>query len=70
MCVAYPARVLEIHGDVALVTANGHTQRVPLVAVDEPVGPGDWLLVQTGLALGHIDADEAAGRIALLEGTS
>ena len=70
MCVAYPAQVIEIIGpDEALVSAHGKTQSAALFALDNPaVAPGDWLLVQSGIALVILDEADAAGRIALIEG--
>jgi hydrogenase assembly chaperone HypC/HupF len=70
MCVAYPARVLAVHGDgCATVDVLGRQQDALLVfLVDDgrPVAEGDWLLVQTGLALARLDETEAAERIALM----
>ena len=47
----------------ALVDLRGAARRVPLILVTsagENVRPGDWLLVQTGLAVARITAAEAA----------
>ncbi|MGE5828022.1 MAG: HypC/HybG/HupF family hydrogenase formation chaperone [Micromonosporaceae bacterium] len=66
MCVGEAAQVLSVEGDeVALVALHRGPRRVPLVAVTaagETVAPGDWLLVQTGLAVARISAAEAADR--------
>jgi hydrogenase assembly chaperone HypC/HupF len=69
MCVAYPAQVTEIISpDEALVNARGKTQSAALFALDNPsVSPGDWLLVQSGIALVILDEADAARRIALIE---
>jgi hydrogenase assembly chaperone HypC/HupF len=69
MCMAYPAQVLVVSddGSTADVVARGRDQRVLLVVLDEPVTAGDWLLVQSGLAVGRIDAADAASRALLLD---
>lgn len=68
MCVAYPAQILAVDPDgMAVVELRGRRQRILLAALPEPVGVGDWLLVQSGLALARIDAADAAERNALLD---
>jgi hydrogenase assembly chaperone HypC/HupF len=67
MCLAYPARVVRLDGPAAVVTVRGREQLVPLVVLAEPVVVDDWLLVQSGLAIGRIDAGEAADRIRMLD---
>jgi hydrogenase assembly chaperone HypC/HupF len=71
MCLAYPAEVLAMTGDgTAEVSARGRTQRVLLAVLadaDPPVAIGDWLLVDCGLALARIDADDAAQRTEWLD---
>jgi hydrogenase assembly chaperone HypC/HupF len=67
MCVAYPAQVLAVGPDAtALVSVRGREQRVLLLALDDPLATGDWLLVQSGIALARIDAGEAAEQSRLL----
>ena len=66
MCVSEAGLVLSVQGDEsALVDLRGVARRVPLIVVasaGETVRPGDWLLVQTGLAVALITAAEAAER--------
>jgi len=70
MCLAEPALVRAVEpDDTAWVDLRGVTRRVPLVVVTSSgatVAPGDWLLVQTGLAVAQITADEARNRISFL----
>jgi hydrogenase maturation factor len=70
-----PARVLSVNDDgSATVDLLGRPQIVLLVLIadDErrPVANGEWLLVQTGLALARIDEAEAAERAALIAETT
>jgi hydrogenase assembly chaperone HypC/HupF len=68
MCVAYPARVLAVRaGGSALVWLRGREQPVLLLAMAQAPEVGDWLLVQSGIALARIDAGEAAERARLLD---
>ncbi len=67
MCLTYPAQVVSVADEAAIVEANGRQQRVLLLALEHnlPV-PGDWLLVQSGIALSTLDGAEAAQRLRLL----
>ena len=71
MCIAYPALVLSVDSaDVALVELRGTRRSVPIIVVTssgETVSPGDWLLIQTGLAVARISPDEAADRNAVID---
>jgi len=73
MCVSEAALVIAVEGDeTALVQLRGAPRRVPIVLVTsagETVAAGDWLLVQTGLAVARLTASEAAQRNAYLTGS-
>jgi hydrogenase assembly chaperone HypC/HupF len=67
MCIAYPAQVMSIEDSSAIVEAQGRLQRIVLLALEANLpAPGDWLLVQSGLALAPLSEDEAVQRIRLL----
>jgi hydrogenase expression/formation protein HypC len=71
MCISYPARVRTVEPDgMVLVEWPGGTRRVTLLALDEPVAPGDWLLVHSGIALGRLDPADARDRLRLIYGDS
>jgi hydrogenase expression/formation protein HypC len=70
MCVAIPAQVTALDADgTATVDLRGRLIRVALFPVDEPVQPGDWLLVHSGIAVARIDGAEAAVRYQLITQT-
>lgn len=46
-------------GAVAEVRVGDRVRTVSLLTLDEAVGPGDWVLVHSGFALGRLSADEA-----------
>lgn len=68
MCLALPAKVIEIHGDgeMATVAVENVNVEVSLVLVDD-VEVGDYVLVHVGYALNRIDEDEAMKTLALFE---
>ena len=64
MCLGIPGQVLE------LVSANDQLAKVDVAGVrrtiniglleDEPLAPGDWVLIHVGFAMSRIDELEAA----------
>lgn len=68
MCLAYPVQVVTVEPDrTATVSWHGRSERVSLLATDDPVAPGDWLLVHSGVALARLDPEDAAQRRRLLD---
>ena len=66
MCLAVPARVVELVGaDEAVVDLDGVRQRISLAMVED-VAPGDYVIVHVGFALQKLDVAEAEAAIALL----
>jgi hydrogenase assembly chaperone HypC/HupF len=57
MCLSVPAKVIDVGGGRALVTSRGWTREVD--ASQLPVLPGDFVLVQGGVAMIRLAADEA-----------
>ena len=69
MCLAMPGRVTEIVDPakrIGRVDIVGTLRLVNLGMLDE-VTPGDWVLVQVGLAVEKIDESEAQATRHLLE---
>ena len=59
MCLAIPARVIELTDrDCARVDLGGVRREISLALVDE-VAVGDYVIVHVGYALSRLDADEA-----------
>lgn len=59
MCLALPARVLELQpGAEGVVELNGVRKRVSFTLVPDAV-PGDYVIVHVGYAIGKIDPVEA-----------
>ncbi|MCB1849792.1 MAG: HypC/HybG/HupF family hydrogenase formation chaperone [Gammaproteobacteria bacterium] len=66
MCLALPARVIEVDqdGQTALVELDGIRKRVSLVLIEE-VAVDDFLLIHVGYALNKVSEDEARRTLAL-----
>jgi hydrogenase expression/formation protein HypC len=65
MCLAIPARVVELPAeDTAIVELGGVRKEVSLALVDDVV-VGDYVIVHVGFALSRLDAEEAAKTLAL-----
>jgi hydrogenase expression/formation protein HypC len=65
MCLAVPARVVEIGGGGnAIVDLGGVRKDVSLALVDD-VHLGDWVIVHVGFALQKLDTAEAERTLAL-----
>jgi hydrogenase expression/formation protein HypC len=66
MCLAVPARVIELlAGDDAIVDLGGIRKRISLALVPETV-VGDFVIVHVGHAIGALDRDEAEATLRLL----
>jgi len=66
MCLAIPARVVELRsGDEAVVDLAGVRKTISVALVPE-AGVGDYVIVHVGHAIGRLDAEEAERTLALL----
>ena len=66
MCLAIPARVLEVNGDEALIEVQG-VRHAANLALLENVQVGDYVLLHAGFALHKWTAEEARAQEALLQ---
>ncbi|MBV8619280.1 MAG: HypC/HybG/HupF family hydrogenase formation chaperone [Curvibacter sp.] len=65
MCLALPARLVEVlPGLQAVVDLGGVRKTISMALVPEAV-PGDYLIVHVGHAIGCIDPEEAERTLAL-----
>jgi len=65
MCLAIPARVVELmENDGARVDLGGVRKEISLALVDD-VAVGDYVIVHVGYALSKLDPEEAAKTLAL-----
>ena len=65
MCLAFPAKVLEIDGDLATVERSGVKRAASLMLLPE-AKVGDYVLIHAGFAMQVIDEHEVKIRDALV----
>jgi hydrogenase expression/formation protein HypC len=66
MCLAIPARVLEVNGNDAVITVQGVQRTANLMLLEDTVQPGDYILLHAGFALRKWTAAEAQEQEQLL----
>ena len=66
MCLAIPARIVELEGDNAVVDAMGNRYRAKTTLVSE-AKLGDLVLVHAGFAISLIEEEEAKKTWQLIE---
>ncbi|MBO9360901.1 MAG: HypC/HybG/HupF family hydrogenase formation chaperone [Thermoflexus sp.] len=67
MCLGVPGKVVEVNEMTALVDFWGVRKPVLLHTVDEPVSPGDYVLVHVGFAIRRIPPEETESTLAFYE---
>ena len=63
MCLGIPAQIRSLsagHPDLVEVDMAGVPRTINVGLLDEPVAPGDWVLVHMGFALSTMTEQEAA----------
>lgn len=65
MCLAIPAKVIEIEGNMATIEAGGISRQASLMLVPE-AEIGDYVLVHAGFAIQRLDEEEALETLRLL----
>ena len=66
MCLALPARVVELTGnDRAVIELGGIRKTISLALVDG-IAPGDYVIVHVGYALTRLDPAQAEATLALM----
>lgn len=72
MCLGIPGEVIEIlpdQPDLARVDVSGVKRAINIgLLADDPVVPGDWILIHVGFALSKIDEQEAKAAMDFLIG--
>lgn len=67
MCLAIPARVVELRLDqMALIDLGGVRKEVSTALIDS-VAVDDYVIIHVGYAIGKIDPDEAARTLAMFD---
>ena len=66
MCLAVPARVTSIDGEMATVEIGGVSRAASLMLVSDVV-VGDYVIVHAGFAIHKVDPEEAQESLRLLK---
>lgn len=67
MCLGVPGRVVSVEELIAVVDFWGVKKEIRLDVVDEPVGPGDYILNHVGYAIRRIPDEEIGATLAMYE---
>jgi hydrogenase expression/formation protein HypC len=65
MCLAIPAKIIEIENDMGLVDMEGTRRRVSLL-LQEDARVGDYVIVHAGFAIHRVDEEEALESLRIL----
>ena len=65
MCLAIPMKIIEIHGDTAVVAIGKLRQRINIAMVSA-VKVGDYVLAHAGFAIEKIDEQSARETLTIL----
>jgi len=69
ICLGVPAKVLEIHGEKALVDFGGVTREAFITLLDD-VKIGDYVMIHTGYAIEKLKPEEAEEILKMLKEVS
>ncbi len=67
MCLATPARVLSVSGQTAVVDYEGVQTTARLETLNEPVVPGDYVLVHAGFAIQRMSPEDGEVTLRLFD---
>ena len=71
MCLGIPGRVVELvdgyYDQIALVEVEGKAREINVGMLEDPVRPGQWVLIHLGFAVEVIDEDGADRAMSGLE---
>jgi hydrogenase expression/formation protein HypC len=66
MCLAVPAKVIEITGDTAMIDVEGVRLQTSIMLLEE-VSAGDYVIVHAGFAIQKLDETSALETIGLMK---
>jgi len=66
MCLAVPALVIEVNGDIASVEFGGIKRDVNITLIDSPK-KGDFVLIHVGYAIHRISQEDAQETLIIWE---
>ncbi len=67
MCLAIPGQILQLTDEhFAVVDVAGVRRKVNVDLLQEPLAPGDWILIHVGFALSKVSEDVARQQMRML----
>ena len=66
MCLAIPAKIIEINNQMANVEIGGVSRQASVILLPD-ASPGDYVLMHAGFAISLVDEEEALETIKLFE---
>lgn len=66
MCLAVPAKILEIYKGIAKANMNGVIINASIELL-ENVKPGEYILIHTGIAIERLDKEEALETLRIID---
>lgn len=66
MCLAVPAKILEINDGIAKTNMNGVIVHASIELLENPK-PGDYILVHTGIAIETLNEEEALDTLRIID---
>jgi hydrogenase expression/formation protein HypC len=66
MCLAIPAKILNIEGESAIVSIEEVEYKASLLLLPD-AEPGDYVMIHAGFAIEKVDPDQAAETLRLLK---
>jgi hydrogenase expression/formation protein HypC len=67
MCLAIPAKVTKIDGEMAIIDVGGVTRSTSLILLSD-VAVGDYVIVHAGFAIHKVEPGEAQESLRLFRG--
>lgn len=59
MCLGVPMMVTSVDGDTVVAEIDGVVREASMAMIDEPVAPGDYVIVHAGFVISRLDTAEA-----------
>ncbi|GAB4298241.1 MAG: HypC/HybG/HupF family hydrogenase formation chaperone [Desulfuromonadia bacterium] len=59
MCLGVPMQVVSVEGDLVVAEIDGVVREASRAMIDDPLSPGDYVIVHAGFVISKLDTEEA-----------
>jgi len=59
MCLGVPMQVVSVDGDLVVAEIDGVVREASRAMIDDPLAPGDYVIVHAGFVISKLDTEEA-----------